>query len=134
MANYYATARTNYFRVKNNEAFAEWLESLPSIEMLKDGDRFGFYSDCPDSGDFPSSRWDENANDYVDVDLTTELAHHLAEGEVAILMEVGAEKLRYLNGWATAVNHLGQTVTVDLTDIYQLAETTFGIKPTTAEY
>ena len=36
MANYYATARSNYFKVKDLEAFREWCRSL-EIEPIDGG-------------------------------------------------------------------------------------------------
>jgi len=55
-------------------------------------------------------------------DFVAELADHLADGWVAILMEVGHEQSRYLVGYAVAVNSAGETVTVDLDSIHALAE------------
>ncbi len=36
-------------------------------------------------------------------------------------METGAEKLRYLTGWAQAINSRGETRTLNLEDIYEIA-------------
>ena len=69
-----------------------------------------------------------------EIDFLKELSTHLVEGEVAVVMETGAEKLRYLIGYAAAVNHKGETVDVALTDIYRKARETFGKEPTRAEY
>ena len=55
-------------------------------------------------------------------DMVKMLATHLEEGWVAILQEVGAEKLRYITGYSLAVNHLGETVDIDINNIYQKAE------------
>jgi hypothetical protein len=44
------------------------------------------------------------------LDLFGEVAGHLVEGSVAVFIEVGAEKLRYLTGWAVAVNSSGVTM------------------------
>lgn len=38
---------------------------------------------------------------------------------MAVLEEVGAEKLRYLIGQALAVNHRGETISVSIDDIYK---------------
>jgi len=48
-----------------------------------------------DGSGWPSTRGSHDGDD-VDVDLTAELATHLVDGAVAIIMETGAEKLRYL--------------------------------------
>lgn len=60
-------------------------------------------------------------------DLVRELAEHLPKGQVAVLMEIGAEKLRYLTGVAIAVNHKGRVVEVMLSDIYRKAARSFRI-------
>ena len=143
MANFYGTARSNYFQVKDVEKFKAWVESIPSLALIEKQDiLFAIYSDCPDSGCWPSGKYvaeyDEEgavvSEDWQDFDLTGELAEHLKDGEVAVLMEAGAEKLRYISGWAVAVNHLGETVHVSLDGIYDLAFTKFGVRPTDASY
>ena len=56
-----------------------------------------------------------------EIDFYAELAKHLQNGWVAIVMEVGAEKLRYVTGYAVAVNHNGKCCDVSIDRIYQLA-------------
>ena len=98
-----------------------------------DEGRWGFLANSEDGG-LPSSRYDEETDDYVDIDLTKELAEHLAEGQVAVLMECGAEKLRFITGFATAVSWTGETVRISLDDIYQKAQEAFGVEPSRASY
>lgn len=131
MANYYATARSNYFRVKDKTAFREWADNIPGLGVWDDREdgRVGVY-DGGDSGGWPSQRYNEETEDYEDLDLAYELSEHLAEGEVAVLMEAGAEKMRYVCGYAIAVNHKGERITVSLNDIYDLAKAKFGVEPT----
>ena len=78
--------------------------------------------------------FDEEGGDYRDIDLTEELAEHLVEGEVAVLIEVGAEKLRYLVGYAVAVRSDGEVIHLNLNTIYQMVEDQWGIVPTEAHY
>lgn len=135
MANWYGTARSNYFRVKDADKFKAWVESIQGLgmwERTNEPGLFGIYSDDGDSGGWPS--WRPDDPEYEEVDLVGELVEHLAEGEVAILMEAGAEKLRYISGYAIAVNHKGEQISVSLADIYQLARATWGIEPTDASY
>ncbi len=61
------------------------------------------------------------------------LAAYLKDDEVAVLMEVGSEKLRYLCGFATAVNSKGETVSISLEHIYELARK-LGPNITPAQY
>lgn len=49
-------------------------------------------------------------------------------------MEAGAEKMRYISGWAQAVHSDGRTVELRLSDIYVKAEEAFGVIPTDASY
>lgn len=134
MANYYATARSNYFKVKDVAAFEQWcaLVGLESITDDTDQKLVGFLDGNPDGGGFPSSRYDDN-DELVEIDLADELAAHLQDGQVAILMEGGAEKHRYIIGWALAVNSKGERKEVSLEDIYEQAAQ-LGEHVTRAEY
>lgn len=136
MANYVATARSNYFKVKDPEAFKAWVKGCPADMgfISGDDDTFAVYSDDPDSGSWPNYRWNEETEDYEEFDLFAEIAEFLAEGEIAVFMEVGAEKLRYCNGYAVAVHSSGEYETLNLDRIYDFAEQRWGKRPTVAEY
>jgi hypothetical protein len=147
MANFHGSARSNYFKVKNEAEFMRWVNSVPGLGAWSKRDDDGeqthaVYSDDGDHGCWPHCReLDEDHPDYdesdcgsVYIDLTQELSGHLLEGQVAVLMEAGAEKLRYITGSALAVDCTGKTVAVELRDIYQLAEAAFGVRPDDAEH
>jgi hypothetical protein len=125
MANWYGTARSNYFRVKDSDAFLKWADSrgLGVFTNEEIGDMFAIHGGASDDGSWPS--YDMEAD--TEIDLVAELAQHLRKGQIAVLMEVGAEKLRYLTGVAIAVNHKGRVVEVTLGDIYRKAERTFHV-------
>lgn len=115
MANYYAKARSNYFRVKDRRAFNLWACER-NLEAWEQGDT-GLVAIRPDDyeeGGWPSMMLNEKTDEYDDVDIPAELSEHLVEGEVAILMEVGWEKLRYLTGHAIAVNAAGDIEHISL--------------------
>jgi hypothetical protein len=140
MANYYASARSNYFKVKDAEAFKTWAASLPGLGVIEKPDDaeenpawFAIYSDDGDSGSWPYWTTNEDGED-IEIDLPAELSEHLQEGEIAVLIEVGAEKLRYLCGHAVAVNWAGETEFLSLDRIYDLAFERWGIQPTDATY
>ena len=142
MANYYATARSNYFAVKDETAFREWadrtgLDILEPCHRGKVSDGIRRFGITPkgdgDSGSWPTDIVDEEADDCVDIDLADELSKHLVAGEVAVLMEIGSEKLRYVSGFAVAVNHKGRCVRLDLDSIYAKASR-LGGNITRAEY
>lgn len=125
MANYYGIGRTNYFKVKDVDAFIEELSVL-SIEFIhreiNGGERLiGFIDAHPDGGGFDFSYYDEEEGDYIEVNLNEVFAKHLVDGWVAILMEAGSEKHRYVNGWAEAFNSKGESKHLSLNLIYDLA-------------
>jgi len=76
---------------------------------------------------WPTQTWPDSENNPIEVDMVAELAAHLVEGQIAVLMEVGHVKCCHLDGTAVAVNHTGARATVELCHIYQLAAETFGI-------
>ena len=142
MANYYATARSNYFAVKNEDAFRQWADLL-GLKIMEpthkdkaaDGiRRFAITpGDHTDNGGWPDSHYDEETDELEDVDVQEQLAAHLADDEVAVLIQVGSEKLRYVDGSAVALNSRGESVSIDLWYIYELART-LGGNLTRAEY
>lgn len=122
MANYSGAARSNYFRVKDDSAFEEAMSGLPEIAVNQDDEgRFMVMSTCPDTGGWVTLMEDEATGEDVEVDLAAIIAEHLADDEVAVLMEAGHEKLRYISGYAEAINAKGERRTVSLSDIYGLA-------------
>lgn len=193
MANWYGTARSNYFRVKDPEAFKAWVNAMPALTLLEKDGKFGFYVD--DSGGFPSfidkhftevkgtirspqgesshtfihvaygdapddedviadaatrhfhglPEWMDQDNPTLDLEIDEEsenaeldwkvdwgllLAPHLAEGEVAVLMESGSESgttVNYVSGYALAIAWDGRVTSVNLRDIYAKAAAEFGV-------
>jgi hypothetical protein len=135
MANWYGSARSNYFRVKDANAFHEWTErrQLEVFKSDKEADVVAIHPSEDSDGAWPSYNLEEDA----EFDLATELAEHLVPGQVAVLLEVGAEKLRYLTGLAIAVNAEGGMVQLTLSDIYRTAARAFRViesEITRAEY
>lgn len=132
MANWYGTSRSNYFKVKDAEAFKAWAEQL-GLGVWTSTTRENHFAIYSESGEgWPSSYYGEDDN-FVEVDIGT-IAEHLAEGEVAVLVEAGAEKLRYVTGWATAIAWDGRRTSVSIDDIYAKARAEFGVEPGLAEY
>ncbi len=135
MANLYGSARSNYFRVKDANAFHEWTErrQLEVFKSDKEADVVAINPSEDSDGAWPSYDLEEDA----EFELATELAEHLVPGQVAVLLEVGAEKLRYLTGLAIAVNAEGGMVELTLSDIYRTAARAFRVPEseiTSAEY
>jgi hypothetical protein len=106
MANYYCASRTNYFRVKDETAFRAWAKRR-DLQIRDDNTKYpGHFALSPDDGNdgaFPN--YDAERDE--EIDFIAELAEHLAADSVAVMLETGAEKLRYLLGYAVAVNAQG---------------------------
>lgn len=138
MSNFRGTARSNYFLVKDADAFKAWVASIPSLALWEQPSldpaviRYAVYSECPDNGTFPTSR-EEDGQD-VEVFYPQDLGEHLADGQVCVLMEAGAEKRCYISGWAQAFTNTCEPIWISLNDIYARAFDKFGITPGSAAY
>ena len=133
MANWYGLSRTNYFTVRDEAAFRSWAATLTEVELINNGqDQVGFYTNG--DGNWPSLRDVEEGQDPVEFDFIYELAGHLAEGQVAILITVGHERARYATGFAVAIRSDRKRLDMNLDDIYVLVHSTWGLEPTRAEY
>lgn len=127
MANYCASARSNYFKVKDETAFRKWCD-LWGLGIFESKEHPGMFAlgATGGSGDgWPSYRFDEQTEDDVEWVAEDEVSQHLADGQVAILMEAGAEKLRYISAYARAIHSNGEMVSVSLNDIYAKAQDAF---------
>ena len=136
MANYYGQTRTNYFAVKDPEAFKQEISKFPVelIEEVKDGvTLYGFIDNDENGAGFITEYWNEETDDTVEINLEDFFMRHLEDDYVAIVIHSGAEKYRYISGDVVAYNNKGESVSVNLTDIYDLAEK-LGSKMTYAEY
>lgn len=138
MANYYESARTNYFLVKDIDAFKEDLEMITSSTSLeiyikhKDLKDYVCLLGSEQNG-FPFDYYDNLVEDYLGIDWGSIFAKHLKDDSVAIIIGSGAEKLRYVTGYAYAFNNKGETKSIDLVKIYELAES-LGSDVQRAEY
>lgn len=124
MANYYGQTRSNYFAVKNEEEFRAELEKFPVtiLEEEREGKKlFGFIDNDQDGGGNAETYYDDEARQYVEIDWQDFFRKHLADDWVAIIVSSGAEKHRYINGFAVAYNNNGDSTSVGLEDIYNLA-------------
>lgn len=133
MSNYYASTRSNYFRVKDEEAFKKWADhlDLTIFRSVSSPGMVGIHANNGDCNGWPNFDY----TDDVEIDIAEDLSKHLEDGQVAVLMETGAEKLRYLVGCATAVHSSGRLVQVHLGQIYEKALEAFpGATITEAEW
>lgn len=131
MANYYASARSNYFKVKDSAVFGEAMKPF-DIEICpqeQDGTL------CLLSNGDGGWCWYNPKTD-EEIDPVELISPHLKDNEVCILLETGAEKLRYLTGHATAFDNKGEGSFLSLHEIYDRARDVFGPQAsiTRAEY
>ena len=135
MANYVSQTRTNYFKVKDAEAFKAWCRTwITDLDVVRgrEGEEEELYRIlCP--GSPPDARRDDPETEWFEADFIEELAEHLEDEWVAVIMNIGHEKQRYLVGYAVAVNSHGNHQTVNLDDIYVAAKE-LGEHITRAEY
>jgi hypothetical protein len=136
MANFYGQARSNYFAVKDAGSFLDEMTQYP-VEVItqeKDGvTLYGFVDADADGGADVWSKWDEDKAETVEIDWAEVFKRHLQDDWVAVIMECGSEKYRYLSGFTIAYNNKGETKSLGLSDIYSLASG-IGSKITEASY
>lgn len=130
MANYYESARTNYVKVKDVDAFREFCKlygATVSPSGMDEGPRAGKVCILWDEG-FNQTPYDWETNEEIEGDFFADVPAHLVEGEVLVMMASGHEKLRYITGYAGAVDSTGKTVFINIDQIYQLAVAQLGVK------
>ena len=112
MANYECTVRTNYFHVKDEEAFRELVKGIVSdygIELFERNDSdgkklFGFGSYGSLNGIRKDNAEDDDKYDEEDV-LYQKLQSCVAEDDAVIILAAGNENLRYVTGDAVCITH-----------------------------
>lgn len=123
MANYYESARSNYFLVNDVEKFKEVIDTINGLEIVSKPDDEGntLVALLGDEEFWPSTLVTDDL-DEIEIEWEDIFKEHLADNWVAIFMGAGAEKLRYVNGWAVAYNNNGESKAITLEDIYDLAK------------
>lgn len=147
MANYIGHGRSNYFTVTDADIFEAFCAKWGLVEIDDGEGRVGFYPDDVVWEDHslpgaPTDAWREDHEEpgedgylsepYEGPDLLDDLATLLADRSVAVVMEVGHEKLAYVSGRATAINSRGERASLSLGDIYDVAAR-LGDTPTDVE-
>lgn len=121
MANYCCAVRTNYFHVKDPDAFKELMKNVAcyedNVSVWESKDEIGntvFGFGCYGSIlGFPVHEEGDNEDDdyeYDDYDFdefANRLSEIVADDDAIIIQESGNEKLRYLVGSATIITHNG---------------------------
>jgi len=134
VANWYGTARSNYVRIKDMDGLKKALGPFDIKVVAKDNsdpNLVCFLSVDADSGGWPGFGYVEaeneetGAGDEVEFDPAAHICPFMADGEILVMMEAGAEKLRYVTGSAQAYNSKGEVVYLNLDRIYKLAAKKF---------
>ena len=131
--------RSNYFAVKHEPGFRFFCRRWKLKPIKNDQGLHGFYREDSVGWGRCESDFDEEIEDEPLVDASVygafseELANLLAYENVAVVMEIDHDKLRYLIGTAWAINSKHEKRRVDLDDIYDLAKGLGGFI-TTASY
>ena len=117
MANYCCAVRTNYFHVKDPDAFKKFMEKVitceDSISIWEEKDKagnavFGFGCYSPILGilvheDGCSEDDDYDYDDYDFDEFVNGLSEFGADDDAIIILESGNEKLRYVTGCALVI-------------------------------
>jgi len=109
MANYYATIRTNYFAVKDEDAFRALMDKVYGEDEIKifehpqeDGSvLFGFGCFGGISG-LAGDEGDDDDGSALDC-FYDELQKLIKDDDAIIITEIGSEKLRYLVAVSTVI-------------------------------
>lgn len=121
MSNYLCSCRTSFFRVKSAEKFLAWASDILEISarIETEGKHMGLaviLGNDPDGGGWPCQRFNEKKDEFEEYDFFGELSAHLAKGWSVILMEAGAERLRYIIAQAVVVDWRGKVKVIDAGD------------------
>ena len=134
MANYSEIIRSNYFQVKDKEAWETFCKRW-GLTPIFDANGHGFVLDDGPIRYLPLVEYmvdGETEDD--DFDFYLELEQQIPKGEVAIVMAAGSEKMRYIIGFAIAVSPGRKPITIELDEIYGRVKKRWKKKPTFAEY
>ena len=135
MANWYGTWRTNYVKLRQDRI--QDLKDLFEVEVWDKHDFFALRS-TKEYGDTPTIYfYDVNPVDLPDylqkyvgseddyLSLGDVIHEFLDPDQVIVIMCSGAEGLRYITGFATAIHSNGESVSINLWDIYAEAQEAF---------
>lgn len=122
MANYISFSRSSYFKVKNEDDFKKfcdkWGVELISKEFNKET-LYGFLG--KDEGGIPAFYYDQKTDEWIDDQdgFIKDLSELLHPDWVAVIQEIGYEKMRYLVGYSLMIDSEGNTTVVNIDDIYK---------------
>lgn len=123
MANYLCTIRTNYFHVKDNESFEEFMTHVYAEDLniftgtdSKGNKTYGFGGYGYINGYFDNEEDADEAWDHAYDRFIEGLQKHVAEDDAILIFEAGNEKLRYVVGSVSVITSDGYKYK-EITDI-----------------
>lgn len=125
MSEYICTTRTNYFHVKDPEAFTVFMGrvygTLEPVSLWREQDDagqlvFGFGTYGAIAGLKKADADDDPLDETAYGEFIQGLQEQIAEDDAVILLESGHEKLRYVTGSAAVLTEK-ECVHIDLSDI-----------------
>jgi hypothetical protein len=133
-------ARSNYFHVKDRQAFEAFCDrwDLELTESVENPGQVGFIDYTPDdhAGLVSECYYDENDELVIGTPLG-DLASLLKDGEVAIIQLGGWIRREgilpdnsglYAEGWAVAIHSDGRLLTIDINEIWAMADKEFNLE------
>lgn len=137
MANYEAYERTNYVKVRSMENLLAAMKEIDGLTLIEKDGKIGFIITdelfVPEVDECKSI--DKNlVDEWGAISFIDFFAPHIADKEVCVIQHVGREKMRYLAGQAIAFDNTKKQVSINIDEIYQLAEKEFGVYPGHAQY
>lgn len=131
MADYCGKGRTNIFKVKDIDALKAALAGAEfTVEARPDrgADAVLIHvSDNDGAGNWGQPVHIDDDDEPTELFVPDMIAEHLQDGQVAVFVHAGSEKLRYLSAYSIAVHANGNQVRIDLYDIYQRAAGAFDV-------
>lgn len=134
MATYYGVGRSNYVKVRNMEAFEDFIGNFGDLEIIHDDEGRVALTTDSDGGEYPHYFYDEERDiEIEDYNFLEDLSKHLVDesDNIFVWMSSGHEKLRYICGFAVAINAKGHVEAVGLEDIYNKCKRKFSFEPST---
>ena len=126
MANYICTTRSNYFRVNDEAGFVEFMDYIRGLEDNVDlwvkniqtasgpvryygfGCYGGIIGFLQNDEDYTDEEFDRAFDKFIEG-----LQKYVADDDAVLIMESGAEKLRYVTGYVTIVTK-DRCATIDM--------------------
>ncbi|QIV79511.1 hypothetical protein [Mycolicibacterium frederiksbergense] len=129
MANYYGKGRTNTFLVNDVQALKAALEGSEFVVRERPerglGAVFLTASDSDGAGCWGQLVNVDGQDEPEELFVPDIIAAHLQDGQVAVFVHAGAEKLCYISAYSIAVHSSGQQVRIDINDVYRMAAQAF---------